>query len=421
MAVGVREDAVRRHRRRRRAIRAWFWDFDGRGPDPIHRCSRQTSRQRRDAVHPGAAGSRHLALRRARVDAVVETAAPDPWSLPVRAIASLYTHHAMDQVDRRVRLRGTVTATRVGQPTLVEDITMHSRSRDVRHKVYVRDESSAALIETEQSFELAPGDVDRSRRIPDRQLDQAANSECRHPPGWDAHGVPAPVALSLETLPGDDHDSELVQSRRPVSSPMWPRRLDDRWSSRLATACSRRTTIRCPARRPRPTPVAASVSVTGVYAFESGPPPTFRMLLRSAGDVVLLAAAPWWTYRHTLVLLPGDGGDGIIGLVWVRMIANRNALAAGAISRDHRRAKPSRERASRHARAGAGGHSAAARRGGAERWTLRRRPRAAHLASPRKCCVTVSAKRVDRSWICGTARSRRAISSGALSERRASR
>ena len=90
---------------------------------------------------------------------MIETSAPDPWSLPVRAISSLYTHHAKEQIDRRVRLRGTVTATRVGQPTFVEDITMHSRSRDVRHQIYVRDETSAALIETEQPFALAPGDV----------------------------------------------------------------------------------------------------------------------------------------------------------------------------------------------------------------------------------------------------------------------
>lgn len=79
--------------------------------------------------------------------------------MPVRAISSLYTHQAKDQIDRRVRVRGTVTGTRIGQPTLVEDITMHSRSQEVRHKVYVRDETSAAMIETDQPFVLAPGDV----------------------------------------------------------------------------------------------------------------------------------------------------------------------------------------------------------------------------------------------------------------------
>ena len=42
------------------------------------------------------------------------------------------------------------------------------------------------------------------------------------------------------------------------------------------------------------------VSITGVYSYQAGPPPSFRLLLRSPRDVVLVAAAPWWTLRHTL-------------------------------------------------------------------------------------------------------------------------
>ena len=116
-------------------VRAWFWDFapadltrfiDARvrllgNAGPLYNQSRQV---RGVSLFAGRAA-----------DAVVETGAPEPWSLPVCAISSLYTHQAMDKLDRRVRLRGTVTATRVGQPTLVEDITMHSRSRDVRHRI----------------------------------------------------------------------------------------------------------------------------------------------------------------------------------------------------------------------------------------------------------------------------------------------
>ena len=66
-----------------------------------------------------------------------------------------------------------------------------------------------------------------------------------------------------------------------------------------------------PRRAPRRTGLGsgALVSVTGVYAFESGPPPAFRVLLRSAGDVVLLAAPPWWTPRHSLVLGGVRGPD----------------------------------------------------------------------------------------------------------------
>ena len=70
----------------------------------------------------------------------------------------------------------------------------------------------------------------------------------------------------------------------------------------------------------------ALLSVTGVYVFESGPPPAFRILLRSPSDVVLLAAPPWWTPRHSLVLLGFAALTALAGLLWARATANRNAL-----------------------------------------------------------------------------------------------
>jgi signal transduction histidine kinase len=307
------------------SIRAWFWDF---GKEDVTRFIDARIRLRGNVgtLFTPARQVRGISLHAGRtIDARVETSAPDPWSLPVRSIASFYTHQAMDQVDRRVRLRGTVTATRVGQPTLIEDITLHSRSRDVRHKVYVRDESSAAQIETEQSFELSPGDVVEAAGFPivSSTKPRIQNALLRK---VGAVAVPAPLALSLDTRPGADHDSELVKLEATV--------LAD-----VATPTGRSLVLKAgdsvfeashDPMSSAPTATYASgsvVSVTGVYALEAGSPPSFRVLLRSAGDVVLLAAAPWWTSRHTLVLLLATAVTGIIGLVWVRMIANRNALA----------------------------------------------------------------------------------------------
>ena len=307
------------------AIRAWFWDFEG-GDLTRFIDARIRLRGNVGTLSTPARQVRGISLFAGRtVDAVLETSAPAPWSLPVRSIASLYTHYAMDQVDRRVRLRGTVTATRVGQPTLVEDITMHSRSRDVRHKVYLRDESSVAQIETEQSFELAPGDVIEAAGFPiaSSTKPRIRNAIIRK---VGTAGVPAPVALSLETRPGDDHDSELVQVKAtlladattPTGRSLVLKAGDSVFEASHDPMSS----------APSETYTSGSVvSVTGVYAFESGPPPTFRILLRSADDVVMLAAAPWWTYRHTLVLLLATAVTSIIGLVWVRMIANKNAVA----------------------------------------------------------------------------------------------
>ncbi len=307
------------------SIRAWFWDFEG-GDQTRFIDARIRLRGNVGTLFTPARQVRGISLFAGRtVDAVVETSAPAPWSLPVRSIASLYTHYAMDQVDRRVRLRGTVTATRVGQPTLVEDITMHSRSRDVRHKVYLRDESSASQIETEQSFELAPGDVIEAAGFPiaSSTKPRLRNAIIRK---VGTAGVPAPVALSLETRPGADHDSELVQVKATLLADMTTptgRSLVLKVGDSVFEASHDPMSS-----APSETYTSGSlVSVTGVYAFESGPPPTFRILLRSADDVVLLAAAPWWTYRHTLVLLLATAVTSIIGLVWVRMIANKNAVA----------------------------------------------------------------------------------------------
>ena len=160
LAVGVRKDAVRRRGRgRRRGARVVLASRAGR-PDAA-----SSTRASGSAATPARSSTRRVRCAASRCSGAghrkwtIETSAPDPWSLPVRAISSLYTHHAKEQSDRRVRLRGTVTATRVGQPVLVEDLTMHSRSRVVRHQIYVRDETSAALIETDQPFTLAPGDI----------------------------------------------------------------------------------------------------------------------------------------------------------------------------------------------------------------------------------------------------------------------
>ena len=69
------------------------------------------------------------------------------------------------------------------------------------------------------------------------------------------------------------------------------------------------------------------MSVTGVYAFESGSPPVVPRALAIGGRRRRCSPQPpWWTPRHTLVLFVFMALTGIIGLVWARMIANKNAM-----------------------------------------------------------------------------------------------
>ena len=304
-------------------IRAWFWDFS---PQDLTRFIDARVRLRGTAgtLYNQARQVRGVALFAGRTaDAIIDTSAPPPWSLEVRAISSLFTHHAMDQLDRRVRLGGTVTGTRVGQPMLVEDITMHSRSTEVRHRIYVRDATSAALIETEQSIELSPGDVIDIAGFP---VVSATNPTLKNAIIRRVGHVapPAASALARETPLAATRDSELVTVNAVLLT-------------EIATAAGRSLVLKIgdtvfeALHDPRSEAAAtgfgsgAVVSITGIYAFEPGPPPGFRVLLRSADDVVLLSAPPWWTSRHSLVLGLFAALTVLAGLVWSRRNVNRTA------------------------------------------------------------------------------------------------
>jgi signal transduction histidine kinase len=65
------------------------------------------------------------------------------------------------------------------------------------------------------------------------------------------------------------------------------------------------------------------VEVTGVYGYEWGSSPSFRLFLRSADDVKVIAAAPWWTLRHSAVMAAILALGACGAAFWVRTAARR--------------------------------------------------------------------------------------------------
>jgi signal transduction histidine kinase len=65
------------------------------------------------------------------------------------------------------------------------------------------------------------------------------------------------------------------------------------------------------------------VSVTGVYSYQWGPPPSFRLFLRTPDDVRVISQAPWWTLRHTMVMVAMLALVACAAAFWVRTTANR--------------------------------------------------------------------------------------------------
>jgi len=79
------------------------------------------------------------------------------------------------------------------------------------------------------------------------------------------------------------------------------------------------------------------VRVTGVYSYLPGPPPSFRLFLRSAGDVAVLSEPPWWTLRHTIVMAAMLALTAVIGWFWLRTFAVRKRRAYQAVLNERNR------------------------------------------------------------------------------------
>jgi signal transduction histidine kinase len=259
-------------------------------------------------------------------EVVVEEPPPDPFALAARPISSLYRYTSGGELDRRVRVHGVVTAQRIGLPIETSDFTTRLKYRDVRHVFYVQDETGALRVETAQDTPLRPGD----------KLDVA---------GFPAVTSTKPTlrnALFTVIGPGPEPPAALL---RPESALVPERdaelvRVEARVLGIVAGPNERALVLQTgetpfeavldiapkTAALDEP-PTGSLISVTGVYAYQWGPPPSFRLLLRSPHDVGLITAAPWWTLRHTVVVAVILVLVGSAAALWVRVIANRHLLA----------------------------------------------------------------------------------------------
>lgn len=260
---------------------------------------------------------------------------PDPFSIPIRSIRSIYNYSSSGEVNRRIRVRGVVTSQMIGRPAQVSDFTTSATFRDVWHVVYLRDAESGARIETEQDTRLKPGDVVEAVGFPAVTPGKPIlrNAVLRvvgvEPPF-------KPVGISPSNAVTAEHDAELVRIQGHLlgilrtsstlslvlksGEAVFDAGLDASYGSELSDI--------------RP---GSLVSVTGVYAYQWGPPASFRLFLRSPADVVVLAAAPWWTLRHTAVLAAIVALVGLAAIFWARMVSNQKRQKYQAILSERNR------------------------------------------------------------------------------------
>jgi signal transduction histidine kinase len=100
-------------------------------------------------------------------------------------------------------------------------------------------------------------------------------------------------------------------------------------------------------------PLNSSVRVVGICLVRSGglwqTPQSFRMLLRTPEDVIVLSTPSWWNLRHTLWVLGLTAGVLLIVLAWV-VVLGRRLQEQMAVIRQKRRSSTVLEERNRIAR-----------------------------------------------------------------------
>jgi signal transduction histidine kinase len=284
---------------------------------------------------------RGLSLFAGRIaDIVVLEPPPDPFSLPERPIQKIYNYSPAGEVNRRIRVRGVVTAGLTGAPVAMADFTTSTTFRYVVNVLYVKDATGGARIETEQIPWVRPGDVIEAAGFPAVSPGKPVlrNSVFRL---LGSATQPEPQDVTSNVLT-PDHDAELVRMKGELLSDLrgsFERALvlrigDNVFEAGLDIALANGAPI-------DDIRTGSLLSVTGVYSYQGGPPPSFRLYLRSPTDVRVLKAAPWWTLRHTAVMITILAFAAGVGAWRMRAVTQRGRMQYQAVL--HERTRVARE------------------------------------------------------------------------------
>lgn len=297
-------------------VRATFWDYE---PADLTRFIDARVRLRGNAgtIFGQTEQLRGVSLFAGRIrEMQVLEAAPDPFQAPARQTRGIYNYSSAGEVNRRVRIRGVVTAVIPGHPVHVFDFTTTATFRYEVHAVYVKDDAGSIRIETERPQDVRPGQLVEAAGFPavTPGRPMLRNAVFRVV-GEQLEPAAVPVSGPVLT---PDHDAELVRVEGELLSATGDqaeRLLVLRHGTTVFSAALDATAAE--GRHFDDLRPGSRIAVTGVYSYQDGPPPAFRLFLRSVGDVQVLVPARWWTLQHTgvmvtmLVLVVGLGAVGM--------------------------------------------------------------------------------------------------------------
>jgi signal transduction histidine kinase len=228
----------------------------------------------------------------------------DAFALTLQPIGNIFTYSYAAEINRRIRIRGVVVGSVPGRPVSVSDFSSGSVFRSIRHLLYVKDATGSATVETEQTSPVQTGDVVEAAGFPAVSPGKPVLRDAVYRVVG-TESIPQPIRVPAGAVMRADNDAELVRIDAQLLGILWTpteRVLvlrstagDTAFEAALDGGHDAATLDQI-----RP---GSAVTVTGVYSYQAGPPSGFRLVLRTPDDIVVTASAPWWTSRHSAVLL----------------------------------------------------------------------------------------------------------------------
>ena len=239
---------------------------------------------------------------------IEEAAHADPYTLPVFSTSSLMQFTPETISGHRIRVQGIVTLYKPGRFLYIQDASGGVRVVSPRNEaVRIGDRVDAVGFPTAGQYApvLEDGDF--------RRLAGAA-------------AAPSPVDLTNATSLTGDHDAELIRIEgRLLGHSMQGDDLVLGMETNGATFTAVLSDNRSSARL-RLIPLRGRLRLTGVWSIETDEfrrPTSFRVLLRSEADVVVIELPSWWTATRILVLLGVLAIVTALSAAWVIVLRRR--------------------------------------------------------------------------------------------------
>ena len=231
-----------------------------------------------------------------------------PFDLPVQPIESLFRYSSEETSNHRVRVQAVVTMQRAGKA------------------LYVRDDTGELQIDTWQRTPVEPGQLVDVIGFPGVIESSPVLQDANFRMLGERGAPPSPVTITAEQALKGKHDAALVQieGRLLNHSLTQGEQILILQDEKVGFSAQLNVDGGQPALADLP--VGSRLRLMGICAVQNsteGRPLSFRILLHSAADVLVLQRPSWWTLSRLLAAASTLAGLMLLVLIWVVVLRRR--------------------------------------------------------------------------------------------------